>query len=224
MSQVQLHESWLAHLKDEFQSDYMRHLKAFLLEEKNAGKIIFPPSNKIFAALNLTPLNNVKVLILGQDPYHGPEQAHGLSFSVQDGIPFPPSLQNIFKELGADLNIPYPRRGNLTPWAKQGVLLLNATLTVRQHEAGSHQKKGWETFTDKIINLVSMQNPHIVFLLWGKYAQDKSVLIDSNKHLILSAPHPSPLSVHRGFFGCKHFSKANAYLESKGIEPINWEL
>lgn len=224
MSQIRLHESWLTFLKPEFESEYMSNLKAFLKQEKEQGKIVYPAGNDIFNALNLTPLDKVKVLLLGQDPYHGPGQAHGLSFSVQEGIPFPPSLQNIFKELGNDLSIPYPRSGNLTKWAEQGVLLLNATLTVRQSEAGSHQKKGWEIFTDKIISLVSAQNEPIVFLLWGKYAQDKANLIDTNKHLILNAPHPSPLSSHRGFFGCKHFSQTNDFLKSKGKSPIDWSL
>lgn len=224
MSVVKLHESWLEHLKQEFESEYMINLKAFLQKERESGKNIYPPNNQIFQALNLTPLNKVKVLILGQDPYHGIGQAHGLSFSVPDNIKFPPSLQNIFKELGADLAIPFPRSGNLTNWAEQGVLLLNATLTVRQSEAGSHQNKGWEQFTDKIIKTVSERNEHVVFILWGKLAQDKIPLIDPDKHLILASAHPSPFSADRGFFGSRHFSKTNAYLSQNGIKPIDWRL
>ncbi|MCO6494334.1 MAG: uracil-DNA glycosylase [Bacteroidetes bacterium] len=224
MSVIKLHESWLKFLEKEFDTDYMKNLRAFLLQEKAAGKTVYPQGNQIFEALNLTPFNKVKVLILGQDPYHGVGQAHGLSFSVQDGVKFPPSLQNIFKELGADLNIPFPRSGNLTKWAEQGVLLLNATLTVRQSEAGSHQNKGWELFTDKIIRTVSEQKSNVVFLLWGKFAQDKATLIDSQKHLVLMASHPSPFSADRGFFGCKHFSKTNEYLINNNIAPVDWRL
>lgn len=224
MSAVKLHESWLKFLKKDFEADYMKNLRAFLQTEKQEGKTIYPPGNLIFAALNTTPLDKVKVLILGQDPYHGEGQAHGLSFSVPDGVRLPPSLQNIFKELGTDLNITFPRSGNLTKWAQQGVLLLNATLTVRKSEAGSHQKKGWEQFTDNIIKTVSVEKGNIVFILWGKFAQDKSPLIDSSKHLVLKSAHPSPFSADRGFFGSKHFSKANNYLIEHGKEPIDWSL
>lgn len=224
MSVIQLHESWLSMLQSEFDADYMHNLKYFLKQEKESGKVVYPPVKQIFEALNVTPLDTVKVLILGQDPYHGAGQAHGLSFSVPDGIKIPPSLHNIFKELGNDLYISYPRSGNLLPWAKQGVLLLNATLTVRASEAGSHQKKGWEQFTDKIISLVNEKREHVVFMLWGKFAQDKITLIDSQKHLILASAHPSPFSAERGFFGNKHFSKTNEFLQNKGITPIDWKL
>jgi uracil-DNA glycosylase len=224
MAEINLHPSWLLHLESTFKEPYMLALKAFLQSEKNAGNTVYPSNSELFNAFNLTPLNKVKVLILGQDPYHGPGQAHGLSFSVKEGTPFPPSLMNIFKELGNDLQIPFPRSGELTNWAKQGVLLLNATLTVRQNEAGSHQKKGWETFTDKVISLVSEQQQHVVFLLWGKFAQEKAPLINEQKHLVLTAPHPSPLSASRGFFSCKHFSKTNAYLVQNNLKPIQWDL
>lgn len=224
MSKVKLHPSWLKELENEFELPYMQELRAFLQQEKVTGKIIYPPGPQIFAALDATPLDEVKVVILGQDPYHGPHQANGLCFSVNQGVPFPPSLQNIFKELGNDLQIPFPRSGDLSPWAKQGVLLLNATLTVRQSEAGSHQNKGWEKLTDKILSVISNKAPFVVFLLWGKYAQDKSALLDGSKHVVLSAPHPSPLSAYRGFLGCKHFSKCNALLEQRGLRPINWAL
>jgi uracil-DNA glycosylase len=202
----------------------MKQLKAFLLSEKQQGKVIYPPSKNIFNAFNSTPLDQVKVVILGQDPYHGPNQAHGLCFSVQPGVPAPPSLQNMFKELNRDLGIPIPPHGCLQSWAEQGVLLLNATLTVEQGRAGSHQGKGWETFTDKAIQLVNEQCQGVVFLLWGSYAQKKSAFIDSRKHLILKAPHPSPLSAHRGFIGCGHFSKANQYLQQLKKPPIDWRL
>jgi uracil-DNA glycosylase len=224
MSVVKLHPSWLKVLESEFQKPYMQALKAFLQNEKEQGKQIYPPGNSLFTALNATPLEDVKVVILGQDPYHGPHQANGLCFSVNDGIPFPPSLQNIFKELGNDLQLPFPRTGNLLPWAKQGVLLLNATLTVRHSEAGSHQNKGWEVFTDHILSVISEKAPFVVFLLWGKYAQDKSVLINTQKHCILTAPHPSPLSAYRGFLGCKHFSICNKLLQEKGMQEIDWKL
>jgi uracil-DNA glycosylase len=224
MSHIQLHPAWLALLQEEFNQDYMVQLKSFLQQEKKEGKIIYPPGSEIFAAFNATPPEKVKVLVLGQDPYHGPGQAHGFSFSVNDGIPFPPSLHNIFKELGNDLHLPYPKTGNLITWAKQGVLLLNATLTVRHGEAGSHQKKGWELFTDKVIEAINQQKNHVVFMLWGKYAIDKVPKIDPQRHCILTAPHPSPLSAHRGFLGCKHFSEANRYLQSKGYDPIQWAL
>ncbi len=202
----------------------MKHLKAFLLTEKQQGKVIYPASKNIFNAFNSTPLDQVKVVILGQDPYHGPNQAHGLCFSVQPGIPAPPSLQNMFKELRRDLGFDIPSHGCLQAWANQGVLLLNATLTVEQARAGSHQGQGWETFTDKAIQLVNDQCQGVVFLLWGSYAQKKAAFINTHKHLVLKAPHPSPLSAHRGFIGCGHFSQANQYLQSCNKKPINWQL
>ncbi len=218
-----IHESWYKMLKEEFEKDYFLQLKEFLLEEKKQYQI-YPPGNQIFAAFDSTPFENVKVVILGQDPYHGPNQAHGLCFSVNTGIKHPPSLMNIFKEIENDLGIQYPKEGNLQTWAKQGVLLLNATLTVRAHQAGSHQKKGWEKFTDSIILNLSEKKENLVFLLWGNFAISKSLLINKSKHLILTSVHPSPLSAHRGFFGCKHFSKTNTFLQQKGIEPINWSI
>ncbi len=221
---IDLHPSWLMHLAAEFDAPYMQQLKQFLLQEKAAGKIIYPASSNIFNAFNSTPLDQVKVVIIGQDPYHGPNQAHGLCFSVQKGIQVPPSLQNIFKEQQRDLGIAIPNHGCLQSWADQGVLLLNATLTVEQSKAGSHQGKGWEIFTDKAIELVSEVNQSVVFMLWGSYAQKKMDLIDTKKHLILKAPHPSPLSAHRGFMGCGHFSKANNYLNKINKAPINWGL
>lgn len=224
MSNIQLEESWKQLLIEEFSKDYFVNLKQLLVEEKNKGYQILPPGPQIFAALDNTPFNKVKVVIIGQDPYHGPNQAHGLCFSVNDGIPFPPSLLNIFKELKSDVNFEIPNSGNLTSWAKQGVLLLNASLTVRLNEANSHSKFGWQIFTDRIISEVSSNKDNVVFILWGAYAQSKLNLIDTNKHLVLQSVHPSPLSAHRGFFGCKHFSKTNEYLVSKNIEPINWQL
>lgn len=221
---IELHSSWLNPLAAEFEAPYMQQLKKFLLQEKNAGKIIYPESKNIFNAFNSTPLDQVKVVIIGQDPYHGPGQAHGLCFSVQRGIQIPPSLQNIFKEQHRDLGLPIPNHGCLQAWADQGVLLLNATLTVEQAKAGSHQGKGWEMFTDKAIQLVSRSLNSVVFLLWGSYAQKKSELIDADKHLILKAPHPSPLSAHRGFIGCGHFSKVNNYLCHHGLSMIDWAL
>ena len=218
-----IENSWLEVLYDEFSSVYFNDLKSFLEEERNKYTI-FPPGSLIFNAFNRTPLPSVKAVIIGQDPYHGYKQAHGLCFSVPDGIAFPPSLRNIFKELTDDLGVAYPKSGNLEKWADEGVLLLNATLTVRNGQAGSHQGKGWELFTDKVISTISELRAGIVFLLWGKYAINKSALIDSKKHFILTAPHPSPLSVYRGFFGCKHFSRANEILVKNGLEPINWEL
>jgi uracil-DNA glycosylase len=215
--------SWLEVLKDEFKSDYFATLKSFLVEEKK-NFTIYPKGNEIFNAFNTTPFSHVKVVILGQDPYHGPGQAHGLCFSVPNNVAKPPSLVNIFKELSSDLNIPIPENGNLEKWAKQGVLLLNATLTVRANQAGSHQNKGWERFTDAVICSISEKKQKVVFILWGAYAQAKVKIIDTQKHCILTAPHPSPLSVHRGFYGCKHFSKANSYLRSNGIEEIDWRL
>lgn len=221
---VDLHPSWLAHLAPEFELPYMKQLKQFLLEQKQAGKIIYPESKNIFNAFNSTPLEQVKVVILGQDPYHGPHQAHGLCFSVQPGVPTPPSLQNIYKEIYRDLQFPIPSHGFLQSWAAQGVFLLNATLTVEQAHAGSHQGKGWEQFTDRAIQIVNQECKQVVFLLWGSYAQKKGQFIDGRKHLILRAPHPSPLSAHRGFIGCGHFSKANQYLEQNGQAPIDWRL
>jgi uracil-DNA glycosylase len=202
----------------------MGEVPAFLLMEVSAGKVIYPESKNIFNAFNATPLEQVKVVIIGQDPYHGPGQAHGLSFSVQPGVDVPPSLRNIFKEIRNDLSLPMPAHGCLQSWTTQGVLLLNATLTVEHANAGSHQGKGWETFTDRVIKLVSDEREGVVFMLWGSYAQRKIELIDAGKHLILTAPHPSPLSAHRGFLGCKHFSKTNDYLLSRGQVPISWQL
>lgn len=224
MSNIHLEESWKQLLIEEFSKDYFIKLKQFLIEEKNKGYQILPPGPQIFAALDNTPFNKVKVVIIGQDPYHGPKQAHGLCFSVNDGIPFPPSLLNIFKELKSDIDFKIPQSGNLSSWAKQGVLLLNASLTVKLNEANSHSKLGWQIFTDKIISEVSSKKNNIVFILWGAYAQSKLNLIDTHKHLVLQSVHPSPLSASRGFFGCKHFSKTNEYLTSKNIEPINWQL
>ncbi|MCK9272800.1 uracil-DNA glycosylase [Candidatus Gracilibacteria bacterium] len=216
--------SWLKILKGEFEKDYIKNIKEFLIKEKKEGKTIYPAGNNIFNALNLTPFDQVKVVILGQDPYHGVGQAHGLSFSVLDGIRNPPSLQNIFKELKNDIGAEIPTNGNLEAWARQGVLLLNAALTVRAGEPASHSKIGWEILTDAIISKISSQKSGIVFMLWGAFAQSKENLIDSKKHLILKAPHPSPFSAHKGFFGCKHFSKTNEYLQKNGIKPINWRI
>ena len=221
---VQLDESWKKLLHEEFNSVYFASLKTFLLAEKNSGKIIYPPGKQIFAAFDATPFDKVKVVILGQDPYHGPGQANGLCFSVNRGVKPPPSLVNIFKELQADLNIPVPSHGDLSAWAQQGILLLNATLTVRAHEAGSHQNKGWEIFTDKSIQVISKNKTHVVFILWGRYAQTKRTLIDESKHHVIASAHPSPLSAHNGFLGSKPFSKTNAYLISKGITPIDFSL
>lgn len=221
---VKIEESWKEILKDEFAKPYFQNIVLHLKTEKQQGKTIYPPGSLIFNAFNTTPIDQVKVVILGQDPYHGPNQAHGLCFSVQAGVPPPPSLVNIFKELHEDLGIRIPNHGNLTQWAKQGVFLLNASLTVRAGEPMSHAKIGWATFTDTVIRKISEERPHVVFLLWGKFAQEKKVLIDESKHCILKAAHPSPLSAHAGFFGCKHFSKANAYLISKGIDPVDWQL
>lgn len=222
---VTLEKSWLAVLGDEFEKDYMVNLKSFLLQEKDNGYTVYPKGTEIFNALNHTPFDKVKVVILGQDPYHGAGQAHGLSFSVQKGVAIPPSLRNIYKELANDiLDYRIPSHGNLTKWADEGVLLLNATLTVRAHEAGSHQGKGWEIFTDKVITELSSKREGIVFLLWGKFAQNKSALIDENKHTILKAAHPSPFSAHTGFLGSKHFSKANAILEKEGKCRVDWQI
>ena len=228
MGEVKLHPSWLEPLKGEFDSPYMQALRAFLVAEKQAGKRIFPKGNEWFRALDLTPLNDVRVVILGQDPYHGEGQAHGLCFSVQPGVRTPPSLVNIYKELEADLGIPPARHGFLEHWAKQGVLLLNAVLTVQMGMAASHQGRGWERFTDAVIRLINARPEPVVFMLWGSYAQKKAAFVDSvdkgGRHLVLKAVHPSPLSAYAGFFGCGHFSKANAFLKAHGQEPIDWAL
>ncbi len=218
-----IEDSWKQVLSDQFEASYFTQLKEFLLAEKS-NYLVYPPGPQIFAAFDLTPFEKVKVVILGQDPYHGPRQAHGLCFSVPEGVDQPPSLQNIFKELHNDLGIPVSKKGNLSRWAQQGVLLLNATLTVRAHLAGSHQNKGWEQFTDAAISRLSKNREHLVFLLWGNYAIAKESLIDTGKHLTLKSPHPSPLSASRGFFGNKHFSKANDYLVQNGISPVDWRI
>lgn len=218
---VKIEDSWKTILKDEFEKPYFLDLIDFVKREY-ASHEIFPKGRDIFNAFAHCPFDRVKVVILGQDPYHGINQAHGLSFSVKPGVPFPPSLLNIFKEINRDLDLPMPSDGDLTRWADQGVLLLNATLTVRAHQAGSHQKKGWETFTDAVIKRIADGKQHVVFLLWGAYAQKKASFIDDSIHLKLHAPHPSPLSAHRGFLGCGHFSKTNEYLAKNGLEEINW--
>lgn len=216
--------SWQSWLQSEFDQPYMQALKAFLQAEKAAQKVIFPHSSNWFHALEATPLDQVKVVIIGQDPYHQPGQAHGLCFSVKPGVRVPPSLVNIYKELNTDLGITPARHGFLESWAQQGVLLLNAVLTVEQSNANAHQGKGWEQFTDRVIQLVNEQCEHVVFMLWGSYAQKKGARIDQSRHLVLKAPHPSPLSAHRGFLGCRHFSQANAWLQEQGREAINWQL
>lgn len=219
-----IENSWKSALEASFSQEYFLQLKAFLLSQQQQGKSFFPKSANIFNAFNKTPLEQVKVVILGQDPYHGEGQAHGLSFSVPEGVAIPPSLKNIFKELHHDLQLPIPKSGNLTKWAEQGVFLLNAILTVEAHKAASHQKQGWENFTDEVIHCVSNVREHVVFILWGKFAQSKAYLIDDKKHLILKSAHPSPLSAHNGFFGSKPFSKANQFLKENGIEEIDWNL
>jgi uracil-DNA glycosylase len=221
MSEVKINESWLRELKGEFDKPYFEQLTRFVKEEY-ARTPIYPEGKNIFRAFELCPFDQVKVVILGQDPYHGPGQANGLCFSVNEGVPFPPSLQNIYKEIEADLGIKMPKTGNLDNWSRQGVLLLNATLTVRANQAGSHQKKGWEEFTDAVIKTVSDKKENIVFLLWGKYAQEKGKVIDSSRHHVLRATHPSPLSAYNGFFGCKHFSQTNEFLKSISQTPIEW--
>lgn len=221
---VRLEESWKSALAGEFANPYMARLKDFLLSEKQSGKWIFPKGAEYFRALDLTPLDKVKVVILGQDPYHGDGQAHGLCFSVQPGVRIPPSLVNIYKELQSDLGIPPARHGFLESWAKQGVLLLNSVLTVERGRAASHQGKGWEQFTDAVIRQVNDLAHPVVFILWGAYAQRKASFVDTSKHLILKSPHPSPLSAHNGFFGCHHFSKANAFLKEHGTEEVDWRL
>ncbi len=220
---VQLEDSWLQELRSEFAQPYMQSLRTFLAGEKAKGKVVYPKGAEYFAALNSTPLDEVKVVILGQDPYHGPGQAHGLCFSVARTVPPPPSLVNIFKEISDDLGIPNEfAHGCLTGWAAQGVLLLNSVLTVESRRAASHQGKGWEVFTDRIVEVLSRQPEPIVFLLWGSYAQKKGGVIDTSRHLVLKSPHPSPLSAHRGFFGCKHFSKCNEFLQAHGRGAIDW--
>ncbi|MFK0329571.1 uracil-DNA glycosylase [Rhizobium sp. NPDC090275] len=221
---IALEDSWKSALSTEFEQPYMQSLKNFLIERKQMGKRIFPKGSEYFRALDLTPLDDVKVVILGQDPYHGAGQAHGLCFSVQPGIRIPPSLVNIYKELQADLGIVPARHGFLEHWARQGVLLLNSVLTVEEAQAASHQGKGWETFTDAVIRKVNDECDAVVFILWGAYAQRKAAFVDTSRHLVLKSPHPSPLSAHNGFFGCHHFSKANAFLEKHGRSPIDWQL
>ncbi|MBD9373629.1 uracil-DNA glycosylase [Rhizobium sp. ARZ01] len=224
IADVQIGESWRAPLSVEFDSPYMAGLKSFLVREKEQGKRIFPKGTEYFRALDLTPLDDVKVVILGQDPYHGEGQAHGLCFSVLPGVRIPPSLVNIYKEIEADLGIARPRHGFLEHWARQGVLLLNSVLTVEMGRAASHQGQGWERFTDAVIRAVNESDIPVVFMLWGSYAQKKAAFVDQNRHLVLWAPHPSPLSAHSGFLGCRHFSKANAFLENRGRQPIDWRL
>jgi uracil-DNA glycosylase len=219
--QVRIEKSWGEQLKEEFDKPYFQRLTEFVRKEYSSTTV-YPPAKLIFNAFDSCPFNEVKVVIVVQDPYHAPGQAHGLSFSVNDGIKIPPSLINIYKEIRDDLGIEIPYSGNLERWAKQGVLLLNATLTVRAHQAGSHQNRGWEVFTDAVINKLSRESDHLVFMLWGSYAQRKGASIDANRHLILTSPHPSPLSAHRGFFGNRHFSTANKYLIANGKNPINW--
>ena len=219
-----LPDSWCRWLGDEFQASYMQSLRDFLAAEKAARKVIYPHSSNWFRAFELTPLDRVKVVILGQDPYHGPDQAHGLCFSVRPGVPVPPSLKNIYKELADDVGFRPVAHGTLESWARQGVLLLNTSLTVEQGSAGSHRGKGWETFTDSAIAAVSAHAEPSVFLLWGRHARQKKALVDAGRHLVLESPHPSPLSAHRGFFGNHHFSRANAFLEQNGREPIHWQL
>lgn len=221
MANVKIHQSWLNILNEEFEKEYFENLVHFIKKEY-AAKTIYPEGKNIFRAFELCPFESVKVVIIGQDPYHGPKQANGLCFSVNNGTALPPSLQNIYKEITADLNIQMPQQGNLDNWARQGVLLLNATLTVRANTPGSHQHKGWEEFTDAVIKTISDKKEHVVFLLWGRYAQDKGAIIDCFKHHVLTAPHPSPFSATSGFFGCKHFSKTNEYLKSISEKPIDW--
>ena len=221
---IQLEASWRAQLLDEFSKPYMQELRAFLRRRKQAGATIYPPGNEYFNALNTTPFEQVKVVVLGQDPYHGPGQAHGLCFSVRKGVPPPPSLRNIFAKLNRDLGAPPPRHGCLQHWAEQGVLLLNAVLTVEEGRAAAHAGKGWESFTDRIVRELSERRANLVFMLWGAYAQKKGAVIDRAKHRVLESVHPSPLSAHRGFFGCAHFSQANNYLSEHGKSPIDWTI
>ena len=221
---MQLEPSWLAQLATEFDQDYMHQLLAFLQSEKHAGKRIFPAASEFFNAFAHTPLDSVKVVILGQDPYHGEGQAHGLCFSVQPGVKVPPSLQNIYKEISTELGLSTPLHGHLTSWADQGVLLLNSVLSVECAQAASHRDKGWETFTDRAIEVVNRERQGVVFMLWGSYAQRKGAIIDRQRHCVLEAAHPSPLSAYRGFFGCGHFKMANDYLRQRGDSPIDWSL
>lgn len=221
---VQLRPSWKSRIGGEFEQEYMQDLRQFLIQEKGADKIIYPEGKNIFNAMNLLPFEEVKVVIIGQDPYHGPGQAHGLCFSVMPGVAPPPSLKNIFQEIHTDLGIAPANHGCLNSWAQQGVLLLNSVLTVEQNRAASHQGKGWEHFTDAIIQKLNSEHAGLVFFLWGSYAQKKGAIIDKKRHLVLQSVHPSPLSAHRGFFGNKHFSKANSYLQEQSKSPINWEL
>jgi uracil-DNA glycosylase len=221
---VKIAPSWKSILQQEFNAPYFEQIAHHIKTEKSQGKIIYPPGSQIFHAFNTTPFEKVKVVILGQDPYHGARQAHGLCFSVQNGTPPPPSLINILKELHEDVGVPIPDHGNLTHWAEQGVFLLNASLTVRAGDPMSHSRIGWANFTDTVIKKISALKEHVVFMLWGKFAQEKRSLIDENKHLVLRSVHPSPLSAHAGFFGCRHFSKANEYLVRHGIDPIDWRL
>ncbi len=221
---VKIEESWKNQLKEEFEKPYFLQLIEHLKAEKALNRVIYPSGKNIFTAFEKTAFDKVKLVILGQDPYHGPGQAHGLSFSVQDGVAIPRSLQNIFKELQSDIGMPIPNSGNLTAWAEKGVLLLNASLTVRANEPASHAQIGWLTFTDAVIKILSAEKKDLVFLLWGKFAQEKHILIDEGKHFILKAAHPSPFSAVKGFFGCKHFSKANEFLVRKGYDPIDWKL
>ncbi len=221
---VQLEASWKKELSREFEKPYFQNIAGLLKEEKKAGKVIYPPGKQIFNAFEYTPFDKVKVVVLGQDPYHNPGQAHGLSFSVPDGVKPPPSLMNIFKEIQEDLGLPFPATGNLEKWARQGVLLLNASLTVLANEPMSHSQVGWHVFTDEVIKHISSSKEHVVFMLWGRFAQNKENLIDSSKHLVLKAAHPSPLSAYNGFFGCGHFSKTNNWLQNKGEKPIDWAL
>lgn len=224
MAEVRIHESWKKLLAEEFEEDYFAQIKSFIIQQKNQGKKVYPPGKEIFQAFDRTPFGNVKAVIIGQDPYHGQGQAHGLCFSVRKGVTIPPSLKNIYQEQKIDLGIDQPGHGELNHWADQGVLMLNAILTVNASEPASHRKAGWEQFTDAVIKKVSDEKHGIVFLLWGRFAQEKASLIDPLKHHILKAAHPSPFSAHNGFFGCKHFSKANSLLESEGLGAIDWQI
>jgi len=221
---IRLDATWKSRLLPEFDAPYMHRLRDFLRTQRDAGRTIYPPARQIFAALDATPFDQVRVVILGQDPYHGPGQAHGLSFSVPPGVDIPPSLNNIFAEQTRDLGLPRPNHGSLDAWAKQGVLLLNAVLTVEHGQAGAHQGKGWEQFTDTIVDVLNRERENLVFLLWGNYAQAKGKMVDARRHLVLKAPHPSPLSAHRGFIGCGHFSRTNDWLVDHGSTPIDWRV